>query len=243
MQAIILAAGQGCRLNGSFTPRPKCLYEVGGVPLVHHQLLALADAGIHDVVIVVGFQHERIRQAVGSGARYVVNERFAETNSLWSFLLAGPLVDTDVVVMNSDVYFHPDLLGRLLEADGDALLYDSSSGHEDEHMKVSRRGGRLVKMAKDLPPARTDGENVGILRLSAATAQRIFHAGVEIVQHHGELSWLAVAVSHVAASRAIQCIDIAGLPWVEIDFPHDLHRARTEVFPAVTGTDLAVSHG
>jgi choline kinase len=238
MQAIILAAGQGCRLNGSAIPRPKCLYEIGDVPLLHHQLLALADAGIHDVVIVVGFQHERIRQAVGSGVRFVVNERFAETNSLCSFLLAGPLVDTDVVVMNSDVYFHPDLLGRLLEADGDALLYDSGSGQDDEHMKVSLRGGRLVEMAKDLGPAHTHGENVGILRLTEATARRIFHAGVEIVQHHGELSWLAVAVSHVSASRPIRCIDVAGLPWVEIDFPDDLHRARTEVFAAVTGAPL-----
>lgn len=241
MQAIILAAGQGCRLNGSVTPRPKCLYEVGGTPLLHHQLSALADAGVHDVVIVVGFQQDRIRQAAGGAARYVVNERFAETNSLCSFLLARPLVDTDVVVMNSDVYFHPDLLGRLLKAEGDALLYDSSSGQEDEHMKVSVRRGTLAGMAKNLPAARTDGENVGMLRLSAATAQQVFDAGEEIVANHGELSWLAVAVSQVSATRAIHCIDVAGLPWVEIDFPHDLHRARTEVFPAVTGAQLKVS--
>jgi choline kinase len=238
MQAIILAAGQGCRLNGSTTPRPKCLYEVGGTPLLYHQLQALADHGVHDVVIVVGFQHDRIRQAAGKAARYVVNERFAETNSLSSFLLARPLVDADVLVMNSDVYFHPELLARLLKAAGDALLYDSSSGHEDEHMKVSVRRGALVAMAKDLPQDRTHGENVGMLRLSAATAQHIFDTGREIVERHGHLSWLAVAVSHVAPTRAIRCIDIAGLPWVEIDFPDDLERARHEVFPAVTGAQL-----
>ncbi|HEY3240925.1 MAG TPA: phosphocholine cytidylyltransferase family protein [Acidimicrobiia bacterium] len=240
MQAIILAAGQGCRLNGSVEPRPKCLYEVGGTPLLHHQLWALADHGVHDVVIVVGFQHERIRQAAGKAARYVVNRRFAETNSLWSFLLAQPLIDTDVLVMNSDVYFHPELLDRLVQSDGDALLYDSSSGHEDEHMKVCVRRGTLVAMAKDLPAARTHGENVGMLRLRAATARQIFDAGQEIVAQHGELSWLAGAVSHVAATRPIECIDVAGLPWVEIDFPDDLHRARTEVFPAVAGAHLEV---
>lgn len=66
MQAIILAAGQGCRLNGNSTPRPKCLYELGGVALLHHQLRTLAQAGISDVVIVAGFQPDRIRQAVGT---------------------------------------------------------------------------------------------------------------------------------------------------------------------------------
>jgi choline kinase len=241
MQAIILAAGQGCRLNGSVEPRPKCLYEVGGTPLLHHQLRALADHGVHDVVIVVGFQHERIRQAAGTAARYVVNHRFADTNSLWSFLLARPLIDTDVLVMNSDVFFHPELLGRLLQADGDALLYDSSSGQDDEHMKVCVRRGTLVAMCKDLPAARIHGENVGMLRLTAATAQEIFDAGQEVVDQHGELSWLAVAVSRVSPPRASRCIDVAGRPWVEIDFPDDLHRARTEVFPAVSGHRLVVA--
>ncbi|MGH9037034.1 MAG: NTP transferase domain-containing protein [Acidimicrobiia bacterium] len=241
MQAIILAAGQGCRLNGSASPRPKCLYEVGGVPLLHHQLRALTEADVHDVIIVVGFQHHRVRQAVGSGARFVVNERFAETNSLWSFLLAGPLVDTDVLILNSDVYFHPDLLHRLLAAEGDALLYDSGSGHDNEHMKVWIRQRTLVAMAKDLPALRTHGENVGMLRLSLATARQIFAAGREIVDRHGDLSWLAAAVSQAATTRAIRCIDVAGIPWVEIDFPDDLRRARTEVFPAVSGAALAVS--
>jgi len=241
VQAIILAAGQGCRLNGSATPRPKCLYEVGGVPLLYHQLRALADVGIHDVVLVVGFQHDRIRQALGKAARYVINERFAETNSLWSFLLAGPLVDSDVVVLNSDVYFHPELLVRLLQADGDALVYDSSSGHEEEHMKVWVRQRTLVAMAKELPAQRTHGENVGMLRLSAATAQHIFQSGGDILEQHGDLSWLAVALSQAALTRPIRCVDIAGLPWVEIDFPGDLHRARTEVFPAVNGARLELT--
>jgi choline kinase len=235
LQAVILAAGMGCRLNGSATPRPKCLYEVGGVPLLHHQLRALGGANISDVVIVVGFQEDRIRRAAGGAARFVDNERFAETNSLWSFLQARPLVDSDVVVMNSDVYFHPDLLTRLLEAGDDALLYDSTSGQDEEHMKVSLRRGRLVEMAKDLPPSRTHGENVGLLRLTRATAEAVFDAGEEIVARHGELAWLPAAVSQAAATRHISCIDIAGLPWVEIDFPADLHRARTEVFPAVGG--------
>ena len=243
LQAIILAAGQGCRLNGSSAPRPKCLYEVGGVALLHHQLRALADHGVHDVVIVVGFQHDRIRKAAGPGVRFVVNERFAETNSLWSFLLARPLVDSDILVMNSDVFFHPVLLARLLEAAGDALLYDSSSGQDDEHMKVSVRRGALVDMAKDLPADRTHGENVGLLRLSATTAQAVFDAGETLVADQGDLSWLAVAVSETATTRAIRCIDIAGLPWVEIDFPDDLLRARTEVFPAVAGSELAASRG
>lgn len=234
MQAIILAAGRGRRLGDR---RPKCLQEVGGAALVDHQLRALADAGIHDVVIVIGFEADQVREVVGNSARYVVNERFAETNSLYSFLLARPLVDEDVVVMNSDVYVAPELVRALARAEGDAFLYDSSSGHDREHMKVQVVGGVLVEMAKDLPPGRTCGENVGMLRLSAGTADLTFDAAaVLLAGNGGEGHFLAAAVNCTAAHRPIRCLDVAGTPWIEIDYPEDLDRARTEVFPAVVGS-------
>lgn len=233
-QAVILAAGQGSRLASAGGQRPKCIHKIGGVPLINHQLLALSEAGISDAVIVVGFEHEQVRACVDGGARFVHNHRFAATNSLYSFLLAEPWVEGDAIVLNSDVYFHPELVARLVEAGGDALLYDSTSGHEAEQMKVSLRDGMLVEMSKDLAVERTRGENVGMLRLSATTLQDTFDAGAAIVGHGGEREWLAAALNRVAAFHRIRCLDVAGVPWVEIDFADDLVRAETEVFPAVT---------
>ena len=106
MQAVILAAGQGRRLRDRLG-RPKCLRKVGGLSLVEHQLAALAQGGISDVVIVVGFEHGQIRESVGASARYVINERFAETNSMYSFLLSLDMIRDDVIVMNSTCTFIP----------------------------------------------------------------------------------------------------------------------------------------
>jgi len=52
-----------------------------------------------------------------------------------------------VLVMNSDLFFHPALVARLLDQGGDALLYDSGSGDEEEQMKVRVSQGRLVEMS------------------------------------------------------------------------------------------------
>src|SRR5262245_57159174 len=131
--------------------RPKLLQPVGGVSLVHHQLAALADAGVTDVTVVVGHAEQQVRDELGESVRYVVNPVFAETNSMYSFLLAGQRVHDDVIVLNADVFLHPGLLARLVETDGDALLYDSTSGDEDEHMKVSMSDGRLVELSKEMP--------------------------------------------------------------------------------------------
>jgi len=48
--AVLLAAGAGTRLGG----RPKALLELGGVPLIRRQLIALSGAGVDEVVVVLG---------------------------------------------------------------------------------------------------------------------------------------------------------------------------------------------
>ena len=64
MQALILAAGKGSRLDDHLG-RPKCLREVGDVPLLHHQLAALAAVDVLDVLVVVGYEQASVRDSVG----------------------------------------------------------------------------------------------------------------------------------------------------------------------------------
>jgi L-glutamine-phosphate cytidylyltransferase len=232
VQALILAAGEGSRLVDPLG-RPKCLREVGDTPLVHHQLTALASADVLDVVIVVGYAQARVKDSVGSWARFVTNERFVETNSMYSFMLGARALEDDVLVMNSDVYCDPRMFQLLLAADGDAILYDSSSGDEDEQMKVQVHDGALVQMSKTLPPDRVGGENVGILKLARETAQAAAEVAEDLFADGHERAWLAEAINVVAARHPIECVDVRGWPWVEIDFPEDLVRARTVVHPRV----------
>jgi L-glutamine-phosphate cytidylyltransferase len=232
LQALILAAGEGVRLADPLD-RPKCLREVGDVPLLHHQLTALAAVDVLDVVVVVGYKQARVRDSVGSWARFVSNDRYAETNSMYSFLLGERVMDDDLLVMNSDIFCNPRMFELLLDADGDALLYDSASGDEAEQMKVYVRDGVLVEMSKALPPGRVSGENVGILRLTREAAESTAAAAAALIAAGHERAWLAEAVNFAAADHPITCIDVQGWPWVEIDFPEDLARARNEVYPRV----------
>lgn len=58
--AVLLAAGAGSRMGG----RPKALLELGGVPLILRQLIALSGAGVDEVVVVLGHHAEAIEAAV-----------------------------------------------------------------------------------------------------------------------------------------------------------------------------------
>ena len=208
--------------------------------MLAHQIEAVRCAGATCVTIVVGHGHEQVRSFAEGEATFVVNDRFAETNSLYSFWLARDAVAGDLVVMNCDVLFPEHVLQALLEPGGSTLVFDSDSGGDEEHMKVRIRDGHLVRMSKELPPSRSDGENVGILRLTEEAAAAAFDAAGALVEQGREQDWLGTAVNAIACDYPIACVDVAGLPWVEIDFPRDLASARTEIWPAIQALERPV---
>lgn len=58
--SVLLAAGSASRMGH----RPKCLLELGGVPLIRRQLIALSGAGVDELVVVLGHHADRIEPVV-----------------------------------------------------------------------------------------------------------------------------------------------------------------------------------
>lgn len=237
MNAIILAAGTGSRLGQG---RPKCLCQIGDRTLLEHQLTALDGVGARPVV-VSGYRHSDVSVFLPD-IPVVVNERFANTNSLYSFHLAEPFVgDCGALILNADVLFDPLVLDALLAVGSSALACDSTSGGDDEHMKVESCDGALVEMRKDLPADRCEAENVGLVYLDSSALTAAFVAARSLIfEGSGETEWFAAAVNRVALSHRIACVDVAGLPWVEIDFPEDLAHAKQWVWPEIAGRSTSV---
>ncbi len=117
--AIVLAAGESTRMG-----RPKALLPWGDITLIEYQIQQLHDAGVEDIVVVLGHAADEVREHVppstGSGGtiRVVVNEAFREGRA--SSLRAGAAAlpdDADaIVVLNVDQPRPSELLRRLLEA-------------------------------------------------------------------------------------------------------------------------------
>lgn len=233
MQVVILAGGVGSRLESLTQGKPKCLAEIGGRPLILHQLEALADHGAGPVLIIVGYKQELIRDVVGARAEYIVNERYLETNSLYSLWLAREWVQGPFLLMNCDLFFDPDILARVLEEPGSVLAYDSTSSRGREQTKVAIRERRVVDLGKDLPPNSARGESLGLLKFDADGAQALFAAAAELLGHGAERAWVIEGIRTACRTVSIYGVNVAGLPWAEIDFPYDLEQARKVVWPAI----------
>lgn len=75
---MILAAGRGERLRPLTDTTPKPLIEVGGKPIIAHQLDRLARAGFREVVINTGHLGEQLPAALGGGDRWGLSLRYSE---------------------------------------------------------------------------------------------------------------------------------------------------------------------
>jgi choline kinase len=118
------------------------------------------------------------------------------------------------------------------------ILIDSNVEPDDEIVDVRLRDGRIVAFDKGVRLDDYDvrAEWVGFARFSAPMAGALARAIEEYVQS-GRVDVICEAPMQdvILRSEAFGFADVAGLPWIEIDFPEDLERAQAEVLPRLLG--------
>lgn len=234
MKAIILAAGRSKRLGQLTKKLPKCLLPLGNTTILQHQIGNLNLNGIHEICIVTGFYEEMIKELCGKSCRYITNPLFDTTNSIYSLWLARQEAKEGFVVLNSDVVFHPQILTRLLQSPhADALSICYCNGLGEEEMKVKVTNEKVSDLSKAMDPQTADGENVGIVKFSALGSRILFQKIDELVQKNIVNVWAPLAFREICSYFSIYAVSTADLPWVEIDFPLDLEKARNEIYPKI----------
>jgi choline kinase len=234
-QAVVLAAGVGSRLRPLTDSTPKCLLEVGGKTILDRLLDDLAKAGVERAVIVTGYLGRAIsahldRAALPCAVELVENAEYETTNNAASLFVAQKklraeaflLCDGDVVLKNNPV--------RALRAEpeGCALLVDPSVKLGAEEMKAEVDGdGRVLRLSKELEPARCLGESIGIQKVGGGALVRLWEE-LDRMMHGGRKG----AYYEEAFQRLIdqgvtfRAVLVEPGAWTEIDDLADLEDAR-----------------
>lgn len=247
MHAILLAAGFGSRLApATGGKRPKCLLEFGGHSLLERHLRLLEQAGVEALTVVIGHAGEVIEQTLVQLAPRIAvecvhNPRF-NLGSVLSVHCARAVLESataDVLLMDADVLYDQRIMGALC-ADAastvDRIPFDTSFTPGDEPVKLCLAGGQIVEFGKQLPADLQHdqvGETIGFFRFKPATACRFAEIVTAYVDtdRAGQPHERALRDLFMERPAAFDVVDIAPAPWLEIDFPEDLARARDDVFP------------
>jgi choline kinase len=243
MKAIIYAAGRGTRLESD---SPKILLEFGGRTLLDWHALRLREAGVHEVVLVTGYVREQIAELLpGICARHkvavreIVNPRFQE-GSLLSLKVSLPEIEESsepILLMDADVFYPCGMLDRLTGSPhGTALLLDREfSTDDDDPILVPVKNGRPIDFRKHWTgDADFVGESIGFFKIAPVD----FPVLIKETQTRSRGSSCADSYDDVFRTLVLAgrfgYEDVTGLPWIEIDFPADVTRARNQLASAIT---------
>lgn len=113
LPVAILAGGLATRLRPLTETIPKALVEVAGRPFIHHQLTALRQQGIEQVVLCLGYRGEMIEQEIGDGSAFDLDVCYAHDGPALlgtggALRQALPLLGDAFFVLYGDSYLRCD---------------------------------------------------------------------------------------------------------------------------------------
>ena len=233
MKAVIVAAGESHRLRPMTDNIPKCFLPVGNRPLIEYSLQALKRCGIEQIGFVVGYLKNQFPTRLGNEYEYIFNPFYAITNDMASLWFAKEFVrGSDFVYMHSDLLYHPDILAMLVASQAEIALAVEETVCDKEMMKVRVDGLYLLESSKEIPPDQAFGEWTGIAKFTSTGWEKYVPVVEQLLAEGAFNVYDTEAMNRlVQGERVIQIVPFKELPFIEIDYPEDLQRARDEIAP------------
>ncbi|MAG14615.1 MAG: glucose-1-phosphate thymidylyltransferase [Dehalococcoidales bacterium] len=125
-QAMVLAAGEGQRLRPFTVNRSKVMLSIAGKPILQYVVEALAQNGIRDIVLLVGYHKEQIFDYMGSGEQlgvaitYVTQEK--QLGTAHALAQARDVIKGEFLVLPGDNLIERATITRFAAVRPEALL-------------------------------------------------------------------------------------------------------------------------
>lgn len=241
MQAIILAAGMGRRLGELTSGNTKCMVEVNGIKLIDRALSQLKGLGISRVVIVVGYEGQKLIDYLADRYKddfeivYVNNPVYDKTNNIYSLALAKDLMmEDDTILLESDLIFD-DAMIPMAAADPNpniALVAKYETWMDGTMVRIDEEGNIVNFIPKkDFNYAEVDTyyKTVNVYKFSKEFARDIYVPFLEAYSRamgNNEYYEQVLRVITYLDKADLKAVPIGNLKWYEIDDIQDLDIAE-----------------
>jgi len=246
MKALILAAGNGTRMQPVTRGRHKSLMPLLGLKIIERVILGAKEAGITEFVIVTGYKGKDLRKFLGSGEKYNISISFVHNNN-WekangiSALLAKEHFNENFALLMSDHVFDPKTLSRIqrlkLNKNECALAIDKNLDRVldvNDTTKVLVKGNKIIGLNKDLKNYNAYDTGMFIcspyifevLKKTTALGKNSLSDGMRVIAKEGNL----------------RSLDNKGKFWADCDTWEDIKFARKKFINDLTkGEDGIIS--
>ena len=119
MKAIILSAGEGSRMRPLTLTKPKTMLPVAGKPIIQYNIESLRDNGIKDILLIVRYKEEMVRDYFGDGSEFGVNityetqKDFLGTANAISY--GENFIEDSLIVLNGDIILDNEIINEIIK--------------------------------------------------------------------------------------------------------------------------------
>jgi len=227
MQAVILAAGHGTRMDELTTAVPKPMLDLEGRPLLQYKLDALGPE-FNDVIIVVGYEADAIKHRFsaaydGRKITYVEQRMNGTAGALWS---AQELLKDKFLVMTGDDIFAAEDIERIAAVEGAwaVLAQELPEMHRAGLIELDAEGRVARILEGDL------GSAPGVASTNLFLLDTRIFSYSPVPKQPGSLEYgLPQTIVEAASSLGIPFEPVFTDRWIQINSPGDLVRAAALV--------------
>ena len=237
MKALIIAAGNGTRMQPVTRGRHKSLMPLLGLKIIERVILGAKDAGILEFIIVTGYKGKELQKTLGDGSNYGVsityvhNDNWERANGI-SVLRAKDFFKENFVLLMSDHVFNSRTLlkiQRLKLSDKECVLaidrkLDSVLDVVDT-TKVIFKKGEVLSLGKNL-------ENYNAYDTGMFVCSSYIFEVLEKTTSKGKNS-LTNAMNVLAKEGKLRGFDITYKFWADCDTYADIKFAEKKLLASL----------
>lgn len=219
MQAVILAAGEGKRMQPLTFERPKPLIEVAGKPIIEHIIDALPEE-IDEVIVVIGYKGQMIKDRLGEsygGRKITYVHQWMAAGTAHALSIARPLIKGRFLFMYGDDIHGAEALKETLKHPYSILAAPHTDPSKFGVIEKNEDGTLKRLVEKPANPMSNLVSTGGIM-----LDERIFEYPAP--RHESGEYFLTDPVASLGKDYPIMVIEQP--LWIPVGYPEDIGRAE-----------------
>ena len=209
-KAVILLAGRNKNFN-----IPVSLLKITDITVIERMIETLNENGISDIILVVGYKSELIKEKLGNSVTIVENQDYKWTGTMASLSKVEEYIKDDFLLIEGDIVIEKSGIKEIINHKiRDCILITTESGSGDEGF-VEIKDDRVHKISKDIAQLnKIDGEMIGISKISYEFYSKMMELYRENKNPYMNYEYMMLDVSKI---YSLGYIKLDNLLWHEID--------------------------
>ncbi len=213
-QAIVLAAGEGQRLRPFTVTRSKAMLSIADKPILQFVVESLAQNGIRDVILVVGYRKEQVYDYLGSGEQFGIAITYVtqdtQLGTAHALLQVKDMAEDEFLVLPGDNLIEAHTIADFMEVKPQAVLVKRVSDPV-RYGVVGMEGSEVTDIIEKPKEAASNLVNTGIY----AFTRDVFKFAESVLDIPDALN------NMIAEGHTIQALETSGT-WLDVVYPWDI---------------------